>query len=284
MKILILGANGMFGSAVYHVLGQYSAYNCIGTVRNDAKADLVPSTPHGQIISNLDVLNETALLEVMKEVQPDLVVNCTGLIKQRPEASDPQKIFPINALFPHRLADLCQLSNARMIQFSTDCIFSGEEGNYADDAPANVSEFYGLSKYIGEVGNVPHVLTLRTSIIGHEKDSTFQLVDWFLAQKGSVKGYTKAIFSGFPTIVIAQILRDYVIPNPELHGTYNMSADPIAKYDLLKIIRSVYGKDIDIIADDKVKIDRSLNSSHFRNVTGYNPPSWQSLIETMHQN
>ena len=276
MKILVLGANGMFGSMVLSQLSSIDSHEVVGTVRN-------PTTDQDNITVSIDVLNEPALLGVMNEFKPDVVINCTGLIKQRSEASDALQIFPINALFPHRLAQICADFQAWLIQFSTDCIFSGKEGNYSDDAEIGVSDFYGLSKYVGEVKDQDHVLTLRTSIIGHELQSKYQLVDWFLAQEGSVSGYTKAIFSGFPTVEIAKILDQYVLPNPSLHGLYNLSADAISKYDLLKIIKQVYNKDIEIIPDDKVEIDRSLNSSRFRNATGYQPPKWPELVSAMHQ-
>jgi len=276
MKILVLGANGMFGSMVLSQLSSIDSHEVVGTVRN-------PTTDQDNITVSIDVLNEPALLGVMNEFKPDVVINCTGLIKQRSEASDALQIFPINALFPHRLAQICADFQARLIQFSTDCIFSGKEGNYSDDAEIGVSDFYGLSKYVGEVKDQDHVLTLRTSIIGHELQSKYQLVDWFLAQEDSVSGYTKAIFSGFPTVEIARILDQYVLPDPSLHGLYNLSADAISKYDLLKIIRLVYNKDIEIIPDDRVKIDRSLNSSRFRAATGYQPPKWPELVSAMHQ-
>ena len=276
MKILVLGANGMFGSMIFNQLSSIDAHEVVGTVRNS-------TTDQNNIVVSVDVLNEPALLGVLNEFKPDVVINCTGLIKQRPEASDALQIFPINALFPHRLAQICADFQARLVQFSTDCIFSGKEGNYSDDAEIGVSDFYGLSKFVGEVKDQDHVLTLRTSIIGHEMHSKYQLVDWFLAQESSVSGYTKAIFSGFPTFEIARILNQHVLPNPSLHGLYNLSADAISKYDLLKLIRQVYNKDIEIIPDDKVEIDRSLNSGRFRDATGYHPPKWQELISAMYQ-
>lgn len=276
MKILILGANGMFGSMVFKRLSINNSNDVLGTVREK-------TAENEKIISSVDVLNKPVLQGVIDDFKPAVVINCTGLIKQRPEASDALKIFPINALFPHQLAIVCKKAGARLIQFSTDCIFSGKEGNYPDDAKIGVSDFYGLSKFVGEVGDLDHVLTLRTSIIGHELHSNYQLIDWFLAQQGSVSGYQKAIFSGFPTVEIATILDRHVLPNSSLHGLYNLSADAISKYDLLKIVKDVYNKDIEITPDDKVEIDRSLNSIRFRTKTGYNPPKWPELVVAMHQ-
>jgi dTDP-4-dehydrorhamnose reductase len=113
--------------------------------------------------------------------------------------------------------------------------------------------------------------------------SAHGLIGWFLAQRGSVKGFTKAIFSGLPTVVLAQVMRDHVIPNPALRGVWHVSAEPIAKYELLKLVAAEYGKDIAIVPDEQLVIDRSLDSNRFREVTGWMPSSWRELIATMRQ-
>jgi dTDP-4-dehydrorhamnose reductase len=153
---------------------------------------------------------------------------------------------------------------------------------YTEDDVSDAEDLYGKSKYIGELHDLPHAVTLRTSIIGHELNSNTSLVDWFLSQTGQVKGYKKAIFSGLSTIELARVIRDFVIPNVNLHGLHHISVEPIYKYSLLNLIADVYGKKIDIEADEKIQIDRSLNSTKFRQATGYVPPSWPQLIEKMH--
>lgn len=279
MRVLILGANGMFGSMVARVLSQSAGLEVEQTVRASAKA-------HGGMADvetyTLDVLDTEVLTDVLATSKPDVVINCTGLIKQQADASDALAIFPINGLFPHKLARLCAPLGIRVIQFSTDCIFSGQDGNYADDAGCDAQDYYGMSKRIGEIEDMDNTLTLRTSIIGHEAFDALQLVDWFLAQSGSVKGYSRAIFTGFPTVTIGHILRDYVLPNAALSGVYNMSADPISKLDLLGLISAEYGHQIEIIPDDAVRIDRSLNSGAFRAATGYVPADWKTLVKQMH--
>lgn len=276
MKILILGIQGMLGNTLFQFLSTTDKYKVYGTQRREILTDT-------EFILQLDVLDTDNLQQVMLDVKPELVINCTGVIKQKHQAIDPLKIIPINSLFPHRIAHLCQLSAARLVHISTDCIFSGTQGNYVENTPMDASDLYGMSKYLGEVGNLSNTLTLRTSIIGHATYSNLQLVDWFLEQKGSIHGYRKAIFSGIPTIEIARIFHRYIIQNSSLCGIYHLSADAISKYDLLKIIKQVYNKDIEIIPDDKVEIDRSLNSSRFRDATGYQPPKWPELVSAMHQ-
>ena len=127
----------------------------------------------------------------------------------------------------------------------------------------------------------PNTITLRTSIIGHELNGSRSLIDWFLSQENNVKGFSKAIFSGLPTVEIARLIRDYVIPYPELSGVYHVSADPINKYDLLRLVAKIYGKNIEIIKENDFVIDRSLDSSIFRAATGYMPAKWPELIISM---
>jgi dTDP-4-dehydrorhamnose reductase len=222
-----------------------------------------------------------ALMELFDSVRPAVVINCVGVVKQLSQANDPLAVIPINALLPHRLARLCALVGARLVHVSTDCVFSGAKGNYREVDPADAKDLYGRSKLLGEV-DYPHAITLRTSIIGHELGTSHGLVGWFLAQEGSARGFTRAVFSGLPTVELARIIHDMVIPRPYLHGTYHVSSAPIRKYDLLELIARIYGKCITLIPDAQLIIDRSLDSTRFRQETGYEPPSWEALVQTMH--
>jgi dTDP-4-dehydrorhamnose reductase len=183
-------------------------------------------------------------------------------------------------LLPHRLARHCALAGARLVHISTDCVFSGARGGYLESDPSDAMDLYGRSKYLGEV-DYPHAITLRTSIIGHELGTAHGLVGWFLSQRSSVKGYRRAVFSGLPTVELAKLIRDHVIPRTELRGLYHVSAAPIDKYSLLGLISDTYDFRIEIVPDDQVVIDRSLNSSRFRAASGWNPAEWPALIQAM---
>lgn len=283
MRILILGATGMLGSAVLKFFKQRNEHEIWGAVRNPEMRQYLPPAIHGNICSGVDVLDQDALVDVMQKVRPDVVINCVGLIKQLKNADDPLSVLPINAMLPHRLAKLCVLAGARLVHVSTDCVFSGKKGHYKETDLSDAEDLYGKSKYIGELHEQKHAITLRTSIIGHELNSKYALVDWFLSQENAVKGYTKAIFSGLPTVELARVIHDYVLPNPELHGLYHVSAQPIAKFDLLKLIATQYQKNIQINPDDQVVIDRSLDSRAFAKATGYVAPDWARLIAYMHE-
>ena len=177
---------------------------------------------------------------------------------------------------------ICRSAGARMIHISTDCVFDGKKGNYTENDSSTADDLYGRSKFLGEVAYPPHCLTLRTSIIGHELKGKLGLVEWFLAQEGKVRGFTHAIYSGFPTIEFARIITDYILPRPELTGVYHVSSDPVSKYDLLNLVAKKYGKKIEIEPYDDFRQDRSLDSSLFRRLTGYMPPSWPELVDQMH--
>ncbi|WP_454910983.1 dTDP-4-dehydrorhamnose reductase family protein [Stutzerimonas chloritidismutans] len=282
MNVLVLGVTGMLGSAVFKQFSRDQRYQVWGTLRNAGGRRHFPESLHAQLINNIDVLDQDALISVLERVRPDVVINCVGLIKQLADAKDPLSALPINAMLPHRLAKLCGLAGARLIHVSTDCVFSGRKGMYAEADLSDAEDLYGKSKFIGELHEVPHAITLRTSIIGHELGTHFSLIDWFLSQSGPVKGYAKAIFSGLPTVELARVMKDYVIPNPELHGLYHVSVEPIDKLSLLKLVAEVYGHKIQINPDEQVCIDRSLDSSRFRKATGYEPPAWPVLVKMMH--
>lgn len=280
-RVLVLGATGMLGNAVFRLFAQSPEYEVFGSVRSPGAVRLLPNHLHPNVIAGVDVENIDSLTRLFAVVHPDVVINCIGLVKQLAEADDPLVAIPINALLPHRLARLCAVAAARLIHMSTDCVFAGTRGMYTEADPADATDLYGRSKFMGEV-DYPNAITLRTSIIGHELQGARSLVGWFLAQEGSVKGFKRAIFSGLPTVEMAKLIRDYVIPHPELHGLYHVSAKSINKFDLLTLVAQVYGKSVAIVPDEQFAIDRSLNSHRFQLATGYIAPEWPELIKLMH--
>jgi dTDP-4-dehydrorhamnose reductase len=283
MRILVLGANGMLGHAMVRVLNDSPfGWQVFGTVRAEGAKALFRENLAANLIAGVDVLNNDSLNRAFSSVSPNVVINCVGLIKQLPEASDPLSAIPVNALFPHRLARLCMAADARLIHMSTDCVFSGRKGLYTEADAPDARDLYGLSKYLGEV-DYAHAVTLRTSIIGKELCGEHSLVSWFLSRQSSVKGFTRAVFSGLPTVEISEIVANYVIPKPDLRGVYHVSAAPINKFDLLCLVAREYSKNIEIEPDDTVVIDRSLDSSRFTRVTGYQAPPWPVLVRRMRE-
>lgn len=267
---------------MFRIFSASSGMVAWGTARSEDSRRYFPSDLSSQIIVGVDVEHHDSLVRAIAATRPDVVVNCVGLVKQLADANDPLRAVPINTILPHRLAALCQASGARLVHISTDCVFSGARGNYLESDVPDADDLYGRSKLLGEV-DYPNAVTLRTSIIGHELSGQRSLVNWFLAQQGTVKGYARAIFSGLPTVELASIVRDVVLPCPQLHGLYHVAAKPISKFDLLQLVAKTYHKDIEIIASDELVIDRSLNPARFRDATGYVAPEWPTLVQLMHE-
>ncbi|MBI4849803.1 MAG: SDR family oxidoreductase [Nitrospirae bacterium] len=283
VRVLVLGITGMLGHTLFKKFFSRENWEVYGTARGLHGLDeFFVKAERENIIGGVDVENIDAMVRAIGTIRPDVLINCVGIIKQLPIAKDPLTSITINSLFPHRLAHICNAAGARMIHISTDCVFSGRKGNYTEDDISDAEDLYGRTKYLGEAA-YPHCVTLRTSIIGHELKGGHGLIDWFLAQKEKTRGYTRAIYTGFPTVEIARIIEDYVIPNKELKGLYQVSSDPISKYDLLRLVAERYGKNIDIEPYNDFFCDRSLNSKLFRSVSGYAPPSWPELVERMHR-
>lgn len=283
MKILILGGHGMLGHRLWiNLRRQHETWV---TVRQTSSPfPDRPEFPVKYVRPDVDASNFDQVTRALASIQPDLVINCIGLIKQMGHlARDPIMAISLNALLPHRISLVCRAAKIRMIHISTDCVFSGKKGNYLESDQSDAEDLYGRSKFLGEVAYPPHSLTLRTSIIGHELKTRLGLIEWFLGQKDgeTVRGYKRAIFSGFTTDEISRIIMDYVIPHPELTGLYHVSSEPIAKYDLLQLTKDVYGRNINILPDEDFTIDRSLDSTRFRQATGYRPPSWPDMIREM---
>jgi dTDP-4-dehydrorhamnose reductase len=281
-NVLVLGANGMLGNAVFRFFAGKPDFTVYGSVRSTDSLRFFPEALRPFLFPKVDVLYQDDLAALLDFTRPSTIINCIGLIKQLPEATQPLAALRINSLLPHQLATLSSLIGARLVHVSTDCVFAGTRGGYVEADAPDALDLYGRSKLLGEV-DYPNAITLRTSIIGHELASTHGLVAWFLAQENTVFGFRKAVFSGLPTVELARVIRDYVLPNPKMHGLYHVSATPIAKLDLLKLVASTYGKLIDIQPNDDLVIDRSLNSSRFAAETGYSPPSWPELVEAMHR-
>jgi dTDP-4-dehydrorhamnose reductase len=279
-KVLVLGVTGMLGNAVFRLFSQSPGFETHGTARSSSGLRHFGEALRPSIVVGVDVELHDHLVQLFSRVRPNVVINCIGLVKQLAEADDPLAALPINALLPHRLARLASLAGARLVHVSTDCVFTGRHGLYRESDVPDALDLYGRSKLLGEVDE-PHAVTLRTSIIGHELGTAHSLVGWFLAQEGRVRGFTRAVFSGLPTVELAKVIRDHVLPRADLRGLWHVSSDPIAKYDLLQLVKTAYGKSIEIMPDDQLVIDRSLDSSRFRAETGWSPAPWSELVDTM---
>jgi dTDP-4-dehydrorhamnose reductase len=279
-RILIIGINGMLSNTVLRFFCNKENIEIAGTVRNSSSIKGLVTNKKYSLFDRVCAEDQDSFLKVFNHFNPDVVINCVGVVKQIKDSNNSLKTLLANSVLPHYLANLSNKYMARFIHISTDCVFSGSKGNYAENDVSDADDLYGRSKLLGEV-NHSNAITLRTSIIGPELIGCHSLLNWFLSQNKDIKGFKKAIFSGFPTCEIARIIDEYIIPNSDLHGLYHVSSEPISKLDLLLLVKNIYNKNIKIIPDEAIKIDRSLDSSLFRKATGFYPKPWKLMIKEM---
>jgi dTDP-4-dehydrorhamnose reductase len=279
-RVLIVGGAGMLGHKLaQRFAGTFDTWVTLRSgARDYAKYGFVDPS---RVIEGVDAFSFDSVVRAVATVKPQAIVNCIGIIKQLPTAQDPLISIEGNSLFPHRLANVGRAAGARTIHISTDCVFSGRKGMYTEADQSDAEDLYGRSKFLGEIGG-EGALTLRTSIIGRELRSTSGLVEWFLSQRGlRIQGWTRAVYTGFTTDALAEIIGRVIALHPELSGTWQVSSEPITKYDLLHLLRDAYATGQEIEPYDAVAIDRSLDSTRFRGATGFVPPSWPEMIRQM---
>ncbi|MEA3195339.1 MAG: dTDP-4-dehydrorhamnose reductase [Betaproteobacteria bacterium] len=273
MKVLVLGGDGMLGHELYRELRHHHETGV--TLRQQRK-----EFSGNHVFAGVEARGSARLEEVIAQFRPAAVINCIGIVKQRAESEEAILSIEVNALLPHRLALACRAAGARLIQLSTDCVFSGDKGRYREEDRPDPVDLYGRSKLLGEVTGTGE-LTLRTSMIGLGLYRKTSLVDWFLAQKGKVEGYRKAIFSGLTTRELSRVLRMIVEKHPQASGLYHLSAAPIDKHELLVRLRERLAMNVDIVPVDQPCIDRSLDSTRFRRVFAWQPPAWDAMLDEL---
>jgi dTDP-4-dehydrorhamnose reductase len=280
MRALILGGEGMLGHQLFQELAP--SHDTVVTLRQPAghyrnhrlfaKANAIHS---------VDAQNAGQLRKIITDARPDVVVNAIGIVKQRQDSEDAVQAIEINALLPHRLAEFCSATSARLIHISTDCVFSGARGHYREDDVADATDLYGRTKLLGEVTG-PRCLTLRTSIVGLELKRHKSLVEWFLAQTGSIRGFRRAIYSGLTTPELGRVIRRLSENFAHLNGLFHVVSKPISKYDMLCQLSDLLDRrDITIEPDDSFVCDRSMNGERFKAATGYVAPPWSALLEEL---
>ena len=277
-RVLIVGASGMLGHKLVQRLG--SRFETWATVRGDAPAPAAARIlDRSRTVTRVRVEAPETVARALEESRATTVVNAVGIVKQLDAAKAAVPSIRINALFPHELAAMCADHGARLVHISTDCVFSGERGGYVEDDVPDARDLYGRSKLLGEVVDAPNAVTLRTSIVGRELQGALGLFEWFLSQRGSrVRGFSRAIFSGVTTAVLADLIGDLIERPQPLAGLWQVSAAPIDKLTLLRELRDALGIEVEIEPDDSLVIDRSLDSSRFRNETGWTPPAWEAML------
>jgi dTDP-4-dehydrorhamnose reductase len=283
-KVLILGGSGLLGHKIFQVLRQRSM-SVACTIRESLRGSPLEAVgiyrDGDDVVEGLDAMNFEAVERTLTVRRPDVVVNCIGVIKQRPAASLPLPSLTLNALLPHRLAAVAERLGTRVIHFSTDCVFSGKKGGYTEDDPSDALDLYGRTKYLGEVV-APNALTLRTSMIGRELATHASLLDWFLSQEhGRVRGFTRHVYSGVTTPHLAEVVADLIERHTNLSGLYQVTCPAISKYDLLCLLRDAFRLHVEITPDEGTVCDRSMVGDRFDRAVNRKPPDWRDLVQQL---
>lgn len=285
MRVMIMGGDGMLGHKAFQVLSQ--RFETFATFRHPnglwKNYPMYARVEPDRTIGGVEATNFQGTADIVRRVMPDVLINCIGLIKQLKEARDAVLSIEVNSLFPHQLAKLCAGMGTRLIHISTDCVFSGCRGNYNESDIPDPCDLYGRSKLLGEMDQ-PGCLTIRTSVIGRDFQRKSQLLEWFLSNRGGrIRGFARAIYTGFTTLALARIFAGIIEKHPDISGIYHVASKPISKYDLLVKIRDAMRLDIEIEMDTDFVCDRSLNASRFIAKTGYSIPDWESMISELVQ-
>lgn len=271
MKVLVLGCNGMAGSTISQYFKE-KGHDVYGLAMEKS----VTLDESHSFVEN--ATNFSALDKIITENNFDYIINCIGILNKQTEVNRELSIV-INSLLPHHLARVCASLETRVIHMSTDCVFSGAEGQYSEESLPDSPTFYGRTKAMGELNDDKN-LTIRTSIVGPDiNERGIGLFNWFMAQKGEINGYTHAIWSGVTTIELAKIMEKCA--KEKCTGLVNMvNNTTISKCDLLKLFKYAFNrKDVEIVGYDKFKENKSLVRTNFD--LDYDVPSYEQMVLEM---
>jgi dTDP-4-dehydrorhamnose reductase len=270
----------MLGHKLYQVLSEtFDVWALVRRPIADSRAKALIPAEKTLVIS--EMICGDGLRAAFEELRPEVIINSAGIIKQSSASARLSDLIQVNSVLPHKIAEIAEQIRARVINISTDCVFSGSKGKYKESDTPDATDIYGRSKLLGEL-SCGHCLTIRTSVIGRELGTQNSLVEWFLANRdGTVNGYANAIYSGMPTIIFAGIISELILRKVPLSGVYHLASTPISKFQLLQMLNDAYGSNVKILPTDEPRIDRSLDGSRFVEATGITVPNWDEMIRRM---
>lgn len=283
MKVLIIGGAGMLGHQCFIKLSKHFGSENVGcTIRKLKKHySRFGLFSAANVFESVDVADFHKLEEILKKFRPEVIVNCVGLTLRKPALGDFENALEINSMLPHRLALWGNANNCRVIHFSTDCVFDGSLGGYSEADSPSAKEVYGKTKFLGEI-HYKNSITLRLSIVGRELEGKTELIEWFLSQKGKqISGFSEVLYSGLTTNRVADEVIRLIEDFPEISGLYQVSSEPISKYDLLKLVNEIYHVDVTINKNPNYKSNKILRCDTYAQLTGFTQPQWPDLIQQM---
>ena len=275
MKILILGGDGMIGHKMDQVLSVQN-HEIVISIREKKDLTLKSISSKSKVFFN-DFLKDN-IIDFLVKVNPDVIINAIGLTIRRGAKKNISDTIYLNSLFPHQLSNWALAFKKRLIHFSTDCVFSGSEGSYLEDATPNALDYYGKTKGLGEI-NSKSSLTIRSSMIGPELFNKTELFEWIINNKEKeINGFSRVMYSGVTTIYMARLLSDLIVNHKNLDGIYNVASKPISKFELLHLINDKFDLGLIINKDQNITSNKTLNPSKIEKEIGIESPHWNDLI------
>jgi len=275
MKILILGADGMIGHKMAQSLSHFDLY-----LNSRSKSNYLQEYFPSSTLSNFDFLNQN-IEDLLEKTLPDYIINAVGITIRRGASYNKETNF-LNSQLPKKIDFWCKENQKKQIHFSTDCVFSGDKGNYNDLDLPDAKDNYGKSKGEGEI-NSNSTLTIRSSMIGREIYNKTELLEWVISNKNKkIKGFDNAIYSGVTTLWMSNTVNEIIKNNPDLFGIFNISSSPISKYDLITKINTYFNLNIEIERDSSYYSNKSLNSNRFFSETNFKKPNWDQMLNNLY--
>ncbi|GAB5377026.1 MAG: SDR family oxidoreductase [Acuticoccus sp.] len=280
MTVLVLGAGGMLGLALCRELAARLPGGARWRRACGGARPRIALPPGLDVAPHVDALQIDSINAALERFRPHTVINAIGFVKNRGGRDEIDLMLAVNGLFPHQLAERCRAFGARLIHFSSDCVFSGTRGAYRETDPPDAQDVYGHSKALGEVTS-RHALTLRTSMIGLPGFGGRGLLGWFLDRSDPVKGFTNAVFSGPTAPELARLVAHIITARGPYGGLLHVAAAPIDKFTLLSMLGTAFARDTEIVPDGALRIDRSLRADRLAARYGYSAPSWPAMVDEL---
>ena len=277
--ILVLGASGMLGHMLVRVLAPHHEVRGTTLGNFDHKSLLARVLKRDYWVDCVDIRDWVALEMTISATNPDVVINCVGVIKQKMETSNVMDAICINSLAPHKLAQLCDSKGIKLIHFSTDCVFEGTPGLKRPSDTPNATDLYGTTKRLGEV-TYGQTLTIRTGFVGRQLSGSEGLFEWLWSQRGRpVNGFKNAIYSGLTTMALSRVVQDIIEKHPNLAGLHQIASTPINKFDLINKLNNRLALNLSVESNSDFWCDRSLDGSEFTGLTNIAVPSWDDMLD-----
>lgn len=281
MKVLVFGAGGMIGHKMFLFLKQ-QGHQVFGAIRQTRKVyEKFNLFEDQEVLDQVDVVQNEKVEQILNEIKPDVILNCVGITLRKPEIKDFEYSKKINSEFPHFLNSWVEQNESYLIHFSTDCVFSGKDGPYTEESLTSAEDIYGKTKSAGEVKGT-HALTLRGSMIGRELYGKTELLEWTIMQKNKqIRGFKNAVYSGVTTQVMAELVAKLILLPQKLTNIYQVSSDPISKFELLHLINNYFHLNLSITADDTYATSKILICDKLKKSIGFNCPSWDEMVNDL---